>query len=123
MTLACHWIKRQFPWLTCLFADASYQGPSSAISAGLLLEVVKRPPHAEGFKEIPRRWVIERTFGWVGRNRRLAKDFERLIDHFQNRGRHRHHPTSRQAIGNKLKSLGSFKNGLSKSDSSPPWDS
>ena len=41
----------------------------------------KLTPHAEGFEVIPRRWVIERTFGWLGRNRRLAKDFERLIEH------------------------------------------
>jgi len=84
LTLACHWIKRQFPWLQYLFADAGYQGPivaSNAISAGLRLEIIKRPPHAVGFEMIPRRWVIERTFGWLGRNRRLAKDFERLIEH------------------------------------------
>ncbi|MEZ5935227.1 MAG: IS5 family transposase [Alphaproteobacteria bacterium] len=80
---ACRWIKRQFPWLLCRFADAGYQGPvaaGNAASAGLKLEIVKRPPHAEGFEIIPRRWVIERTFGWRGRNRRLAKDFERLIE-------------------------------------------
>ena len=80
---ACRWIKRQFPWLLCLFADAGYQGPvatSNAASAGLKLEVVKRPPHAEDFEIVPRRWAIERTFGWFGRNRRLAKDFERLIE-------------------------------------------
>jgi len=83
LALACRWIKRQFPWLHCLFADAGYQGPVAAghaASAGLRLEIVKRPPHAEGFEVIPRRWVIERTFGWLGRNRRLAKDFERLIE-------------------------------------------
>ena len=83
LTLACRWIKRRFPWLTCLFADAGYQGPiaaNNAIGAGLRLEIVKRPPHAQGFEVIPRRWVIERTFGWLGRNRRLAKDFERLIE-------------------------------------------
>jgi len=81
--LACRWIKRRFPWLTCLFADAGYQGPiaaANAAGAGLKLEIVKRPPHTEGFEIIPRRWVIERTFGWLGRNRRLAKDFERLIE-------------------------------------------
>ena len=84
LALACRWIKRQFPWLTCLFADAGYQGPIAAghaITAGLRLETVKRPPHVEGFEVDPRRWVIERTFGWLSRNRRLAKDFERLIDH------------------------------------------
>ena len=83
LTLACRWIKRWFPWLQCLFADAGYQGPIAAghaNKAGLRLEIVKRPPHAEGFEVIPRRWVIERTFGWIGRNRRLAKDFEHLIE-------------------------------------------
>jgi len=82
LALACRWLKRQFPWLECLFADAGYQGPiaaGNATTAGLRLEIVKRPPHAEGFEVIPRRWVIERTFGWLSRNRRLAKDFERLI--------------------------------------------
>jgi transposase len=81
--MACHWIKRQFPWLVCLFADAGYRGPVAAghaTGAGLKLEIVKRPPHAEGFEVVPRRWVIECTFGWLGRNRRLAKDFERLIE-------------------------------------------
>jgi putative transposase len=83
LALACRWVKRRFPWLLCLFADAGYQGPvaaANAAGAGLKLEIVKRPPHAEGFEIIPRRWVIERTFGWLGRNRRLAKDFERLIE-------------------------------------------
>ena len=66
-----------------LFADAGYQGliaTDNAASAGLELEIVKRPPHANGFEIIARRWVIERTFGWRGRNRRLAKDVERLIE-------------------------------------------
>ena len=66
-----------------LFADAGYQGPvaaANAAGAGRRLEIIKRPPHAEGFGIIPRRWVIERTFGWLGRNRRLAKDVERLIE-------------------------------------------
>ena len=83
LALACRWIKRRFPWLLCLFADAGYQGPIAAghaAGAGLRLESVKRPPHAEGFEVIPRRWVIERTFGWLSRNRRLARDFERLIE-------------------------------------------
>lgn len=83
LALACRWIKRRFPWLTCLFADAGYQGPiaaCNATSAGLRLEIIKRSQHAEGFEVIPRRWVIERTFGWLGRNRRLAKDFERLME-------------------------------------------
>ncbi len=44
------------------------------------LEIVKRPCDAEGFDLLPRRWVIERTFGWLGRNRRLAEDVEKLIE-------------------------------------------
>jgi putative transposase len=43
------------------------------------LDIIKRPPHAEGFEAVPRRWAIEQTFGWLGRNFRGAKDFERLI--------------------------------------------
>jgi putative transposase len=83
LALACRWIKRQFPWLRRLFADGGYQGINAACiaaEAGLRLEIVKRPTHAKGFEVIPRRWVIERTFAWLGRNRRLARDFERLID-------------------------------------------
>lgn len=83
LALVCRWIRRRFPWLKCLFADGGYQGAIAACNAaeaGLRLEIVKRPPHAQGFEVIPKRWVIERTFGWLGRNRRLAKDFERLIE-------------------------------------------
>jgi putative transposase len=41
-----------------------------------IVEIVKRPDAAKGFVLLPRRWVVERTFAWLGRNRRLAKDFE-----------------------------------------------
>mgnify|MGYP003721076105 CR=1 FL=1 len=43
------------------------------------LEIVKRSDDVTGFKVLPRRWVVERTFAWLGRNRRLAKDFEATI--------------------------------------------
>jgi transposase len=80
--LVCHRIKPWFPWLSCLFADAGYQGDIAAgiaAQAGLRLAIVKRV-RAKGFVLLPKRWAIERTFAWLGRNRRLTKDFERLIE-------------------------------------------
>ena len=44
------------------------------------MQIVKRSDKAKGFEVIPKRWVVERTFAWLGRNRRLAKDFERTIE-------------------------------------------
>jgi len=82
LALVCARLRRRFPWLAHLFADGGYRGPSAAAVAArerLRLEIVKRPP-AQGFEVLPRRWVIERSFAWLTRNRRLARDFERRID-------------------------------------------
>ena len=73
----------RFPFLTKLFADGGYQGPVFAKAAaqampGLSVEIVKRSDTAKGFVLLPKRWVVERSFGWFGRCRRLAKDFENL---------------------------------------------
>ena len=73
----------RFPFLTKLFADGGYQGPVFATAAahamsGLSVEIVKRSDTAKGFEVLPKRWVVERSFGWFGRCRRLAKDFENL---------------------------------------------
>ena len=76
-------IRRRLPWLAHLFADGGYQGGVAAATAArerLRLEIVKRPAAAQGFEVLPRRWVIERSFAWLSRNRRLAKDFERRIE-------------------------------------------
>jgi transposase len=77
-------IRQRFPWLQVVWADAGYNARQVADvvakSACLRLEIVKRSDAAKGFVVLPRRWVVERTFSWFGRNRRLAKDYENLAD-------------------------------------------
>jgi transposase len=72
-----------YPFLMKLYADGGYQGPlfrraMAKIIARLNVEIVKRSDHAKGFVVLPKRWVVERTFAWLGRCRRLAKDWENL---------------------------------------------
>jgi putative transposase len=49
-------------------------------ACGWRLEIVSRPADARGFVVVPRRWAVERTFAWLGRNRRLSKDYEELAE-------------------------------------------
>lgn len=76
-------ILKRWPWLRYVFADGGYAG--SKLRAALqkigtfTLEIIKRSDSTKGFEVLPRRWVVERTFAWLGRCRRLAKDFERTI--------------------------------------------
>ena len=73
----------QFPFLEKLFADSAYAGPvfhdglTNALP-GLATEIVRRCDQAKGFVVLPKRWIVERTIGWLGRCRRLAKDWENL---------------------------------------------
>ena len=63
------------------FVDQGYTGDNAADAAeeqGIKLEVVKLPTAKRGFVLLPRRWVVERSFGWMARFRRLARDYERL---------------------------------------------
>jgi transposase len=63
------------------FVDQGYTGPNAAEAAqqhGLRLEVVKHTEAKRGFVLLPRRWVVERSFAWAARFRRLARDYERL---------------------------------------------
>jgi len=65
------------------FVDQGYTGAEAAEQAqgqGVQLEVVKHSEAKRGFVLLPRRWVVERTFGWLGRFRRLARDYERLAE-------------------------------------------
>lgn len=77
-------IRSPFPWLRHVFADGGYAGTKLETALAALgtwtLEIVKRSDVAKGFELLPRRWVVERTLAWLNRNRRLAKDFEALIE-------------------------------------------
>jgi putative transposase len=88
-------IKKAFPRLSLIWADQAYNGKPLKHwieDQGFRLQVVNRPrkwvrvpedqppPELKAFVVLPRRWVVERTFAWLGRNRRLAKDYEGLTE-------------------------------------------
>jgi transposase len=60
------------------YVDQGYTGEKPAAAHGVKLEVVKWPEAKRGFVLLPRRWVVERSFAWAARFRRLARDYERL---------------------------------------------
>lgn len=76
-------VMESFPKLIRIVADGGYAGPKleTALShiEGLTLEIVKRSDRATGFVILPKRWIVERTFAWLGRCRRLAKDWEASV--------------------------------------------
>ena len=77
-------IRQRFNWLELVWADGGYNARqverAVAAQPPLRVEIVKRPDDSAGFIVLPRRWVVERTFSWFGRNRRLAKAYENLAD-------------------------------------------
>jgi len=71
--------RRIFPSIQRVFADSGYAGEKVATATLIAIEIVRKNPDQFGFAVNPRRWVVERFFAWIGRNRRLAKDFEATI--------------------------------------------
>lgn len=70
-----------FPFIVKIFADGGYAGPkleADLAAQPVTLEIVKRTDKDGGFKVVRRRWVIERTFSWLRRNRRLIAHYEAL---------------------------------------------
>lgn len=70
-------ITARFPFIENIIADGAYAGPIAQGNSPRPIEIVKRSDEAKGFEVLPKRWVVERTFAWLGINRRLSKDFER----------------------------------------------
>ena len=76
-------IRKRWPWVKHLFADSAYDRGKLMDKAAYLdfvIEVVHRIEAQQGFKILPRRWVVERTFGWMMRWRRLVRDYEARTD-------------------------------------------
>jgi len=72
-----------FTRLTLIWADGGYRGKLIDWTRRNLrrtLEIVKRNDDVNGFEVLPKRWIVERTFGWLGRYRRLSKDYEQLTE-------------------------------------------
>jgi Transposase DDE domain len=113
-------IRRRFPRLELIWADGAYNAwPVDAAVAKvprLRLEIVKRRDDMKGFVVLPRRWLVERTFSWFGRNRRLGQG---LREPCRNPGHFRYprlHPTGPQAA---RQGVGRDGGGLQSMDSRP----
>ena len=73
----------RFPRLQLIWADGGYAGKLIewvAAFGSWVLEIVKRNTDVSGFSVLPKRWIVERTFGWLGRYRRLSKEYEERTD-------------------------------------------
>lgn len=71
--------RRSFPFVTKAFADSGYAGERPATATSIDVEIVRKPKDQVGFAVHPRRWVVERFFAWISRNRRLWKDPEATL--------------------------------------------
>lgn len=76
-------IRKRWPWVKHLFADGAYDRLKLMDKASFLdftVEIIRRSDRDPGFKVLPRRWVVERTFAWMTRWRRLVRDYEQRLD-------------------------------------------
>lgn len=78
--LATERLTERFPFIKVIFADGNYVGPIAQSNSPRAFEIIKRSDKAKGFEVLPKRWVVERTFAWLGINRRLSKDFEKYAE-------------------------------------------
>ena len=70
---------QRFPFVALAFADTAYAAERVRNATGIAIQIVRKIPNQVGFEIHPRRWVVERCFAWLNRNRRLAKDFEATV--------------------------------------------
>lgn len=80
-------LTKSFGWLKLIWADGGYAGKlveevaNLARHCNIKLEIVKRSDDIKGFKVLPKRWIVERTFGWLIQSRRLVRDYEVKTSH------------------------------------------
>ena len=95
-------VRKRGPWLKHLFADGGYDRTKlldKAAFRDFVLEIVRRSDKDPGFKVLPRRWVVQSTFGWMIRWRRLVRDYETRLDV------RCHHPCRHTALPREQKSI------------------
>jgi putative transposase len=84
--MVCRQLDKNYPRLVKIVGDAGYRTPfakQQALTKDWELEIVSRDQQQKAFKKLPKRWIVERSFSWLGGYRRLSKDFERLMDSSQ----------------------------------------
>ena len=79
-SLCCRLRAPLYPFIERVFADSAYAADRVATATRIIVEIVRKQAGQIGFAVHPRRWVVERFLAWLGRNRRLAKDFEGTLE-------------------------------------------
>lgn len=75
--------RRRYPFVARVFADGGYAGRLvnwAARKTHITLDIIRRSARTKGFEILPRRWVVERTFAWIFKNRRLVRDYEQITE-------------------------------------------